>query len=162
MFIGARKVSKTRPVLSQVADMSIDDAQKCGPYGKNDVPCVVVCGGKRYEWVSRRAARFFFSVAGRCCDGCEAERYFRIADALENGATEASDGIPVVFKPKTEVPVDGEKQLAEMTARRDALAERMDYLRERGCFSAARKVASDWNDLTLEIIRLSRALREKS
>lgn len=96
MFIGVKIVSKSRPVLSRLADMTIDEASKCGPYGRSDVPCVVYCGGRRYQWKSRRAARFFFTVGARSCDGSEARRYYMIADALDAGATEASDGIPVI------------------------------------------------------------------
>lgn len=161
MFIRTRIQSRKAPQMSKLASMTAEEAAKYGPYGKNDRPCTIDCYGKRTEWKSRRAAIFFFTVAAKMCEGSEAERYQRIADILAEGATVANDGTPVIRPLNEPLPPNPEVKLAAMIAKRDTLAKALDELRDKGCYEAAQRYADDWNAVSVEIIRLTKAMREK-
>ena len=46
-----------------------------------------------------------------------------------------------------------------MKTKRDAIARVMDDLREKGLYDAAQRYADQWNDVSLEIIRLTKSMR---
>lgn len=161
MFIRTRIQSRTAPQMSKLADMTADEASKYGPYGKNDRPCTVDCYGKRTEWKSRRAAKFYFTVAARMCEGSERERYQRIADELADGRDGASDGQPVISGTNVLLPPDPKATLAELKEEKERIAVQMDFCREHGMYGAAQSFAEKWNDTAIKIIKLEKAMREK-
>lgn len=161
MFIRTRIQSRKAPVMSKLASMSEAEASKYGPYGKNDKPCAVECAGKRTDWKSRRAAIFFYTVAAKICEGNEAERYRRIADALSEGANVANDGTPVMRSLNESLPQDPMLTLTALKIKRDSLARMMDDAREKGMYDAAQRYADQWNTVSIEIIKLTKVMREK-
>ncbi len=161
VFIRTRIQSRKAPQMSKLAEMTAREAAKYGPYGKNDKPCKVDCYGERLEWKSRRAAKFFYTVGARMCEGAESARYRRIVDELENGKEIASDGQPIYENVDIELPQHPIETLRKMKERRDALANELDELRERGCYALAEKTAAEWNSLSLDIIGLTKAMRRR-
>ena len=159
IFIKTRIQSRKAPQMSKLASMTQDEASKFGPYGKNDKPCFVDCYGKRTEWKSRRAATFFFTFAAKRCDGAESARYQRIVWELDEGKDVASDGQPIIHEINAPLPKNPVVKLATMKAKRDAIATVMDDLREKGLYDAAQRYADQWNDISLEIIRLTKSMR---
>lgn len=161
IFIKTRIQSRKAPQMSKLASMTADEAAKYGPYGKNDRPCTIDCYGKRTEWKSKMAATFFFTVAAKMCEGAERERYQRIVWELDKGKVHASDGQPIVKEVFMTLPPNPVVVLATKRAKRDSLANMMDELREKGLEDAARKVADEWNEVSIEIIKLTKAMRRE-
>lgn len=153
--------SRKAPQMSKLASMTAEEAAKYGPYGKNDRPCTIDCYGKRTEWKSRRAAIFFFTVAAKMCEGAERERYQRIVWELEEGRDGATDGQPVIIGDNVLLPPDPHAMLSELKAERDRMEKNIDYCREHGMPDVAQSFADKWNDLSIKIIKLKRAMREQ-
>ena len=161
MFIRTRIQSRKAPQMSKLASMTAAEAAKYGPYGKNDRPCTVDCYGTRTEWKSRRAATFFFSVSANMCEGSERERYLRIVRELDEGRDGASDGQAVVDGENVLLPPDPHATLSELKAERDRMEKNIDFCREHGMPDVAQSFADMWNDLSIKIIGLKKAMREK-
>lgn len=161
IFIKTKIQSRRAPQMSKLASMTAEEASKYGPYGKSDKPCTVDCYGKRTEWKSRRAAIFFFTVAAKMCEGAERERYQRIVWELDEGKDCVSDGQALIHEINAPLPSNPAVRLAAMKARRDCLAKMMDDLREKGLYDAAQRYADQWNDVSLEIIQLTKAMRRE-
>lgn len=56
-----------------------------------DEPVFVTCYNKRERWNTRREAMAFYLEGARCCDGCEAERYFNVFTKLLDGYNDVDD-----------------------------------------------------------------------
>ena len=161
VFIRTRIQSRKAPQMSKLADMTAREAAKYGPYGKYDKPCTVDCYGERREWKSRRAAKFFYTVAAKMCEGAERERYLRIVWELESGRDGASDGQPVVQGGEVSLPPDPKATLEGLKSDKERLAVQMDFCREHGMKWAAQDFAEQWNDVAIKVIKLEKAMRQK-
>lgn len=159
-MIKTRVQSRTAPAMEKLANMSADEAAKFGPYGRGDKPCAVVCYGKRTEWRSRRAARFFYSVGAQfCAKTAEGERYGRIVEGLDDGLDVATDGQPERTFNAEPPPKDADRILAALREKKRMYERLMDAARANHQHEEAARYASLWNDCALEVIRLERLTR---
>lgn len=150
--------SRKAPILSKLADMTAAEASQYGPYGKGDTPCIVECGGRRTQWKSRRAAKFFYSVAAKMCEGSESARYSQIANGLDGDSFVASDGIPVMAERNSAPVADTGERIRALYAKKRLIERLMDTARESGLYETAQRFADQRNDITIEIIRLERVI----
>ena len=159
MFIRTRIQSRKAPQMSKLADMTVEEASKYGPYGKNDKPCEVICYGRRTLWKSRRAAKFFYTVAARMCAGSsEGGRYQRIAWEIEDGKIVATDGSVQFDEARCTKKCATVAELTGLMKRRDELCRLMDDARERGAECEAQKYADEWNTVSVEIIEMKKVM----
>jgi len=154
MYIRTRIQSRTAPRLDKLAAMTQDEASKYGPYGKNDSRCTVECGGKRIDWKSRRAARFFYSVAAVSCEGSAKERYSTIVAELDAGKEVATDGIPVMPVRNEPVRRDIEQALRGLRIKAKAVEIIIDECRRNGMDETADRLAAELTDLSQKMRNL--------